>query len=109
MDPATGDAKDIAFSGGGLAVGVPDGMRFVGNNLYVVENFLNRIAVVEFDPGFASGTVTGHIGVGDPRLHIPTTVAKFGAGLYVPNARFDVAPPIGVYRNVQFDVVRLSR
>jgi len=109
VDPATGKARAVALGGGGLAAGVPDGLRFVGNHLYVVENFLNRIAVVEFDPGFASGTVTGHIGVGDPRLHIPTTVAKFGARLYVPNARFDVAPPIGVFPNVRFDVVQLSR
>jgi sugar lactone lactonase YvrE len=107
VDPATGDATAVALGGGGLAVGFPDGLRFVGNRLYVVENFMNRIAVVEFAPGFASGTVTGHISGGG--LDVPTTVAKFGASLYVPNSRFDVAPPIASYPGVQFDVVRLSR
>ena len=71
-----------------LDVPVPngDGILLRGKTLYVVQNQLNRIAVVDLD-GLRSGEVERHLT--DPRFDIPTTIAPFGRALYAVNARFN--------------------
>jgi streptogramin lyase len=88
VDPGSGHAHEIALSGGNAMSG--DGILLHGKTLYVVQNFLNRIAVVELAPDLRSGDVTGHIT--DSDFDIPTTVAKFGSSLYAVNARFSTPP-----------------
>jgi len=105
VDPATGVAAAIDLGGAGVPAG--DGLRVVGSTLYVVQNFLNQIAVVQLDPGLASGTVVRTIT--DPAFRIPTTIAAFGSSLYAVNARFDVAPPTGPAPGVAFEIVQVSR
>jgi sugar lactone lactonase YvrE len=71
-----------------LDVPVPngDGILLRGHTLYVVQNQLNRIAVVDLD-GLRSGEVERYLT--DPRFDIPTTIAPFGGALYAVNARFN--------------------
>jgi sugar lactone lactonase YvrE len=107
IDPTTGVATAIDLGGATLPFG--DGILLHGRTLYVVQNFLNEIAVVHLDPGFATGTVAGTITSEDFR--IPTTVARFGGSLYAVNARFDQAfPPLfgAEPQNLDYDVVRVD-
>jgi sugar lactone lactonase YvrE len=89
VDPETAYASEIDLGMSSLPSG--DGILLDGKTLYVVQNSLNQIAVVELDPTFSSGEIVGTIT--SPDFRIPTTVAEFGDALYAVNARFDVAPP----------------
>jgi sugar lactone lactonase YvrE len=109
VDPATGEATEIDL--GGAAVPSGDGLVLAGRTLYVVQNFLNQIGVVDLDPGFTTGTV-GEAIVSEA-FRIPTTADRFGSSLYAVNARFDVAPPpfVGTLPSpgVEFEVVKVGR
>lgn len=102
VDPETGEAQLIDLDGDTVPNG--DGILLDGRTLYVVQNFLNQIAVVELSPNLLSGQVTGTIT--SPDFRIPTTVAEFGSDLYAVNARFDVPDPIP---NTEYDVVRVDK
>jgi sugar lactone lactonase YvrE len=88
VDPATGDATIVDLGGATLQNG--DGILLRGRTLYVVQNQLNQVAVVQLDRRGTSGTVVDTLT--DPRFDIPTTVAAFGPRLYLPNARFGTEP-----------------
>lgn len=64
-----------------------DGILRRGHTLYVVQNRLNQVAVVDLDGRFRSGTVDQLIT--DPRFDVPTTIAPFRDFIYAVNARFD--------------------
>jgi len=101
VDPTSGQATEIDLDGGAVPNG--DGLLLAGHTLYVVQNFLNQIAVVRLDPGLTSGEIQGVIT--DPRLDIPTTVAGFGASLYVVNSRFTTPPTA----DTEYTVVKVRR
>ena len=101
VDPATGDATAVDLGGATLDNG--DGLLVVGRTLYVVQNFSNAVAVVELAPDGSSGTVVDTIT--DPDFQVPTTVAKFGKSLFLPNARFDTPPT----PTTDYSVVRIDR
>jgi sugar lactone lactonase YvrE len=105
VDPGSGHATLIDLGGAGLPYG--DGILLDGFDLYVVQNLLNQIAVVELAPDLTSGVVARTIA--DPAFRIPATVAEFGASLYAVNARFDVAPPDVPSPTVEFEVVRVDK
>jgi sugar lactone lactonase YvrE len=63
-----------------------DGLVLDGKTLYICQNFLNKIAVVELDPGFESGTFIKDII--DDNFVEPATIANFGNHLYAVNAHF---------------------
>ena len=68
-----------------------DGLWLDGKTLYVVQNFLNRIAVVELSPDFLSGAIAGFITepfASNPSTRVPTTIAAFGNALYAVTAGF---------------------
>ena len=88
VDPSTGVATTVDLGGTLLPNG--DGLLLDGRTLFVVQNQLNRIAVVELNKDGTAGAVTGFLT--DPRFDIPTTVAEFGNRLYLPNARFRTPP-----------------
>ncbi|SHG81534.1 Sugar lactone lactonase YvrE [Streptoalloteichus hindustanus] len=88
VDPATGVARTVDLRGESLPRG--DGMLREGNTLFVVQNRLNQVAVVQLNPTGTTGTVTTR--VTDPRFDVPTTVASFRDRLYLPNARFNTPP-----------------
>jgi sugar lactone lactonase YvrE len=101
VDPTSGDADLIELAGGDVMLG--DGILLDAKTLYVVQNRLNRVAVVRLRPDLSSGTITGHLT--DSDLDVPTTVAEFGKALYAVNARFGVEDPA----TQPFSVVRLER
>ena len=89
VDPGTGVATEIDLGGETVVNG--DGLLLSGRTLYVVQNRLNTVAVIQLDRRGTSGTVQQR--VTDPRFDVPTTVAEFGNRLYLPNARFGVPSP----------------
>jgi hypothetical protein len=99
FDTESGEIAMIDLAGGSVSSG--DGLLLEGKTLYVVQNFLNQIAVVELEPGLFSGEVVGTLT--DPDFDIPTTVAGFGNALYAVNARFSTPPT----PETEYDVVRL--
>jgi hypothetical protein len=54
--------------------------------LYVVQNRLNKIAVLDLNKSGTQGTLVREIRSTD--FDVPTTIAVFGDRLYLPNARF---------------------
>lgn len=88
VDPATGETTvvDLASRDGDASLTNGDGMLLEGRTLYVVRNQLNLVAVVRLDRSGTRGTVTGELT--DEGFDVPTTVAAFAGGLYLPNARF---------------------
>jgi sugar lactone lactonase YvrE len=88
VDIKTGFAALVDLGGSSLSNG--DGLRFVGDKLYVLRNRLNQIAVIDLAADLASGKVVGTIT--DPNFDVPTTLAAFGSTLYAVNARFTTPP-----------------
>jgi streptogramin lyase len=104
IDPATGLADRIEVTGGdaGGAATNGDGLLLEGHTLYVVQNRLNRVAVVELAKDYGSGTVVGYLT--DPDFDVPTTIDRLGSRLYLPNARFGTANP----NSATYNVVKLG-
>jgi sugar lactone lactonase YvrE len=88
VDPVTGDATLIDLDGGSVVRG--DGILLRGKTLYVVQNVLNQVAVVELSSDFSSGEIADSIT--SAFFRVPTTIAAFGRRLYVVNARFGTPP-----------------
>lgn len=101
VDRETGVTRLIDLGDGDVEFG--DGMLLVDRKLYVVQNFLNRVAVVRLRRGLTEGRVRAHIT--DTDLDIPTTIAKKGRRLYVVNARFTTPPT----PDTEYQVVRLRK
>ena len=98
MEPATGVARiiDVDVPVGG------DGLVLLGRTLYVNENNLNRIAVVELSADLSEGTVVEYLT--SDAYDVPTTSARFGASLYAVNAKFGTPPtPATPYEIVRVD------
>jgi len=93
VDPVTGASAPVNVAG--LIPGSLDGMLLQGEKLWVVENVANMLIQVALSPGLSSGTITSTIT--SPLFEDPTTVAKFGDRLALPNARYDlgIPPPFG--------------
>lgn len=107
IDPATGEVTEVDL--GGELVSSGDGIVLHGKTVYVVQNFLNQVAVVELQPDLATGQVVDT--VTSDQFRVPTTAARFGNSLYLVNARFDVAfPPLlgGEPVSIDYDVVKVS-
>ena len=101
VDPRTGVTREIGL--GGATVPNGDGLLLHGRTLYVVQNFLNRIAVVRLAPNLSRGTVVRTIT--DPAFDIPTTIDRFGSRIYAVNARFSTTPK----PTTTYSVVRVGR
>lgn len=89
IDPETGVADTIELTGGDAMNG--DGLLLEGHTLYVVQNQLNRVAVIRLDADLGSGRVIRHLT--DPALAVPTTIDRSNGRLYLPNARFGIPTP----------------
>ena len=88
VDPATGVATVVDLGEALLTNG--DGLLLRGRTLYAVQNRDNRIAVVRLHPAGNGGTVRRYIT--SDEFDAPTTVARFGHRLYLPNGRLTTAP-----------------
>ena len=99
VDPKTGEARQVDLGGETLMNG--DGLLRVGSTLYVVQNRLNQIAVVEFQGSFLSAQVVDVLT--DPDFDVPTTIDKYQNALYAVNARFGTTPT----PETEYQVVRV--
>jgi sugar lactone lactonase YvrE len=90
VDPDTGEATKVDLGGYELTNG--DGLLVQGNTLYVVQNRQNQIAVFKINADGTSGELLRVLTSEDldesVTFDVPTTVARFGNSLYLPNARF---------------------
>jgi sugar lactone lactonase YvrE len=96
VDSLTGITDAIDLGGAVLSNG--DGLWLDGRTLYVVQNQLNQIAVVELDRTLTAGRLVGNIT--NANFDIPTTIAEFGNSLYAVNARFTTPIPGTAYQVV---------
>jgi sugar lactone lactonase YvrE len=101
VDPETGVARVVDL--GGVTLEGGDGLLVVGRTLYVVQGQTNTVAVVRLNAAGTSGELVEQRT--DPHFQFPTTIARFGKGLYLPNARFDIAPT----PDTEYSVVRIDR
>lgn len=99
VDPSTGVATRIDLGTEDVSRG--DGLLLRGKTLYVVQNQLNQVAVIELNSDYTEGTVEEVIT--SPLFRVPTTIAAFGDALYVVNARFGTPPT----PDTDYDVVRV--
>jgi sugar lactone lactonase YvrE len=89
IDPESGDANEIDL--GTESVPNGDGILLSGKILYVVQNRLNEVAVIDLTTDLSSGEVVTRLT--DPDFDVPTTIDELGSRLYAVNARFGVANP----------------
>jgi hypothetical protein len=108
MDTVTFGLVPIFVSGGDFAGGYAlcsgDGLWLHGYTLYVAQPAFDRIAVVELEPDFLSGSLTRYITepfTSNPATKFPTTLAEFGNSLYA--VTYGDVPPTPDF------VVRLSK
>ena len=113
VEPSSGHATLIEVDGAGPLV-TADGLVLRGHRLYVLQNFLNQISVVELSPDLLSGEVIDVItnaDLEDVQLDIPASAEFFGNALYVLNANFDDADPfvpdLDALPGIPFEVVRV--
>lgn len=86
VSQTTGVARRVDLGGRLLTAG--DGLLTQGRTLYVVQNQLNRVAVIR-----VAGLTGRRVALlRSPGFDVPTTVARFGDWLYLPNARFATTP-----------------
>jgi sugar lactone lactonase YvrE len=101
IDPVNGATRTISLGSESLPNG--DGILLTGKRLYVVQNQLNRVAVVSLAPNFSSGRVITRLT--DPDFAVPTTIDDHGRRLYAVNARFGTPSP----STAEFQVVQLAK
>jgi sugar lactone lactonase YvrE len=102
IDPTTGATRVIPLAGG-ESVPNGDGILLTGKTLYVVQNQLNRVAVITLTPTLTSGRVVARLT--DPDLSVPTTIDDHGRRLYAVNARFGTPSP----STADYQVVQLAK
>ncbi|HEU4948093.1 MAG TPA: superoxide dismutase [Kribbella sp.] len=88
VDPRTGVTTRVDL--GSVLMTNGDGLLLRGRTLYVVQNQLNKIAVLHLNRSGTMGSLVREITSSD--FDVPTTVAAFGHRLYLPNARFTTPP-----------------
>jgi len=101
VDPTSGVNTRIDL--GGATVPNGDGILLQGKTLYVVQNRLNQIAVVELSSDLTQGEIVDTLT--SPAFRVPTTIARFGDSLYAVNARFGTPPT----PDTEYEVVRVPR
>ena len=103
VDPGSGEATMVDLHGTPLTNG--DGLLLRGRTLYVVQNFLNQVAVVKLNRRGTTGTVVDTLT--SKKFDVPTTVAAFRGSLYLPNARFRL--PASERPTAKYWITRIDR
>ena len=112
VDTASGDASPIVIEGAEKLFPDGDGLYLDGRTLYIMQNFSDKIAVVQLSGDLSGGEFIKNIpGEGEPNpLNIATTIIGFGNSLYAINTNFfdwllGGTPPA----EVESEVVRLRK
>jgi hypothetical protein len=100
INPRSGVTREVDLGGATLDNG--DGLLLAGRVLFVVQNRLNRIAVVVLSESLRSGRVVATIT--DPDFDVPTTITFAAGALYAVNARFGIEDP----DTADYDIVRVG-
>lgn len=87
IEPDTGEATMIDLDGATVPAG--DGIYLQGRRLYVVQNRLNKVAVIEMNSRLTSGEIVDELT--SENFDVPTTMTRFGNRFYLVNARFGTA------------------
>ena len=85
VNPTSGLTTEIRLANG-ESVPMGDGILLDRRTLYVIQNRLNRVAVIAVDTALTSGRVVTRLS--DTRFDVPTTLDDLGRRLYLVNARF---------------------
>ena len=110
VDTASGEATAIEIEGAENTFVDGDGLYLSGRTLYIMQNFSNKIAVVQLSGDLSRGEFIKNIpGEGEFNpLNVATSIIGFGNGIYAINTHFDEF----FYRDpaeVQSEVVRLRK
>ena len=113
VDTTSGEASAIVIEGAEQLFADGDGLYLNGRTLYIMQNFSNKIAVVQLSGDLSRGEFIKNIpGAGEFNpLNVATTIIGFGNSLYAINTNFfDPSGPIfGNPADVQAEVVRLRK
>lgn len=102
VDPVSGVGTEVDLGGDNLVGG--DGLLLDGRTMYAVQNTtIQALATVRLNTQGTAGRLVQQRT--DPRFDAPTTVARFGNRLYIPNARFGIPSP----QTAEFNVVAVQR
>jgi sugar lactone lactonase YvrE len=101
IDPSTGVATEVDLNGASVENG--DGLLRRGRTLYVVRNRSNLVAVFRLNRAGTSARLVDTLT--SQTFDVPTTVARRGSSLYLPNARFGIESP----ETAEYWVTRIHR
>ena len=110
VDTASGEASPLEIEGAEQLFPDGDGLYLNGRTLYIMQNFSDKVAVVQLSGNLSGGEFIKNIpGEGeDNPLNIATTIIGFGNSLYAINTHFfDLI--FGNPALVQTEVVRLRK
>lgn len=88
VDPRTGVTRRIDLGTAVMTNG--DGLLLSKDTLYVVQNRLNKVAVLDLDGSGSTGRLVKELTSTD--FDVPTTAAFYSSRIYLPNARFSTPP-----------------
>ena len=112
VDTASGEASPLEIEGAEQLFPNGDGLYLDGRTLYILQNFQDKIAVVQLWGDLSGGEFIKNIpGEGEPNpLKIATTLIGFGNSLYAINTNFfDWLLGGKLPAEIQPDVVRLRK
>jgi hypothetical protein len=105
VDTDTGVASPIAIEGAEQLFPYGDGLCADGRTLYICQNFLEKIAVVQLSGDLTQGRFVKNLM--SNHFAVPTTIIGFGNSIYAVNTHFmELA---GDPDEVQCDVVKVRR
>ena len=113
VDTESGEASPLEIEGAEQLFPDGDGLYLDGRTLYIMQNFSDKIAVVQLSGDLSGGEFIKNIpGEGEINpLNVATTIIGFGNGIYAINTNFfePDGPMIGNPADVQVEVVRLRK
>lgn len=103
VDTETGAASPVAIKGDEELFPDGDGLYMDGRTLYIMQNFSQKIAVVELSEDLTQGTFVKNLVSND--FSIPTTIIGYGNCIYAVNTHFlefiaEGADPTSIQSNV---------
>ncbi len=114
IDTESGVASPIDIQGGEKLFANGDGLYMEGRTLYIMQNFSNKIAVVQLSGDLTHGTFVKNIVSDD--FAIPTTIIGHGDSIYAINTHFcELSPFCGLDPEdihpdtIQSEVVRVHK
>jgi len=108
VDTESGAASPVSVQGAEQLFPDGDGLYMDGRTLYIMQNFSQKIAVVELSEDLTQGTFVKNLVSDD--FSIPTTITGYGDCVYAINTRYLEFTAAGVDPNlVQTEAVKLFK